>query len=61
MGSKSSKDDNSAAPSTGMTIAIVVQSVLILFLVGFLIWFAFFHKKKHDITDAMKTISIPTK
>ena len=65
MGSKSSKDDDDpAAPSTGMTIAIVVQSFLILFLVGFLIWFAFFHKKKHgnnDITDAMKTISIPTK
>ena len=62
MGAKNSKDDP-GAPSTGMTIVIVVQSVLVLALVGFLIWFAFFHKKKgaDDAADAMKTISIPTK
>jgi hypothetical protein len=62
MGAESSKDE-AGSPSTGMTIVIVVQSVLVLALVGFLIWFAFFHKKGggDDAADAMKTISIPTK
>lgn len=65
MGDDSS--DNPTAPSTGMTIVIVVQSMLVLALVCFLIWFAFFHKKNsstsgnNDITDAMKTIRIPAK
>jgi flagellar basal body-associated protein FliL len=60
MGAKNSKDDP-ASPSTGMTIVIVVQSLLVLALVGFLIWFAFFHKKESgdEAADAMKTIAVP--
>jgi hypothetical protein len=60
MGAKSSKDSDS--PSTGMVIVIVVQSLLVLALVGFLIWFAFYHKKGgEDAIDAMKTIAVPIK
>jgi len=63
MGGGNSKKDNPSGPSTGMTIVIVVQSVLVLALVAFLIWFAFFHKKggADDAADVMKTITIPKK
>lgn len=60
MGSKTSKDES---PSTGMVIAVAVQSFLVLFLVGFLIWYVFIHKKKSggDVsasTDSFKPISM---
>jgi hypothetical protein len=53
--------DNPSAPSTGMMIAIAVQSALVMFLVGFLIWYVLFHKQGTDIaTDTIKTIEVPT-
>lgn len=54
-------------PSTGMAIAVAVQSLIVFFLVGFLIWYVFFHKKKGtgaslpdvDMSDAvpMRTVT----
>lgn len=43
------KDRNSGKPSTGFIIAIVAQSVAILFLIGFLVWFAFIRKNKDSL------------